>query len=315
MNRTQPLVLGIESSCDETGVGIVRGTALLTNTVSSSMDEHVRFGGVIPEDRLPGPPRRVRPHPRGGPRRGGRNARGHRRDRRHLRAGPGGGPHGGGMRGQGARRRHRKTPLRHQPPCPATSASATTWSRALQNRCPGATQRVLGLPRQPAWTPENMGALLVSGGHTEILRIRSITADVELLGSTIDDAAGEVYDKVARLLGWATRAVRRSTSSRAPATPRPSGSRAASPSQSTWGPPRRPGRTATTGPSAGSRPPSPAALNSSRPAARMSPRRTSPQPSRKPWWMRSPSKRVGLPRKRDHGGPSRWRPCSHSRLR
>ena len=52
MNSTQhhrPLVLGIESSCDETGVGIVRGTQLLTNTVSSSMDEHVRFGGVIPE--------------------------------------------------------------------------------------------------------------------------------------------------------------------------------------------------------------------------------------------------------------------------
>ena len=49
MNRTQPLVLGIESSCDETGVGLVRGTELLTNTVSSSMDEHVRFGGVIPE--------------------------------------------------------------------------------------------------------------------------------------------------------------------------------------------------------------------------------------------------------------------------
>src|SRR5215207_8597294 len=49
MNRTQPLVLGIESSCDETGVGLVRGTELLTNTVSTSMDEHVRFGGVIPE--------------------------------------------------------------------------------------------------------------------------------------------------------------------------------------------------------------------------------------------------------------------------
>ncbi|MFP3467642.1 tRNA (adenosine(37)-N6)-threonylcarbamoyltransferase complex transferase subunit TsaD, partial [Leifsonia sp. SIMBA_070] len=49
MNRTDPLVLGIESSCDETGVGIVRGGKLLTNTVSSSMDEHVRFGGVIPE--------------------------------------------------------------------------------------------------------------------------------------------------------------------------------------------------------------------------------------------------------------------------
>ena len=49
--------------------------------------------------------------------------------------------------------------------------------------------------------PENLGALLVSGGHTEILRIRNITDDVELLGSTIDDAAGEAYDKVARLLG------------------------------------------------------------------------------------------------------------------
>ena len=45
----EPLVLGIESSCDETGIGIVRGNTLLTNTVSSSMDEHVRFGGVIPE--------------------------------------------------------------------------------------------------------------------------------------------------------------------------------------------------------------------------------------------------------------------------
>ena len=44
-----PLVLGIESSCDETGFGIVRGTELLANAVASSMEEHVRFGGVIPE--------------------------------------------------------------------------------------------------------------------------------------------------------------------------------------------------------------------------------------------------------------------------
>ena len=49
MNSSNPLILGIESSCDETGVGVVRGTDLLTNTVSSSMAEHVRFGGVIPE--------------------------------------------------------------------------------------------------------------------------------------------------------------------------------------------------------------------------------------------------------------------------
>ena len=44
-----PLILGIESSCDETGVGVVRGTTLLANEVASSVAEHVRFGGVVPE--------------------------------------------------------------------------------------------------------------------------------------------------------------------------------------------------------------------------------------------------------------------------
>ncbi len=41
--------MGIESSCDETGVGIVRGTELLAHALSSSMEQHVRFGGVVPE--------------------------------------------------------------------------------------------------------------------------------------------------------------------------------------------------------------------------------------------------------------------------
>src|SRR5947207_12203781 len=44
-----PLVLGIETSCDETGVGIVRGGTLLVDAVASSVDEHARFGGVVPE--------------------------------------------------------------------------------------------------------------------------------------------------------------------------------------------------------------------------------------------------------------------------
>ena len=44
-----PLVLGIETSCDETGVGIVSGETLLVDTVASSVDEHARFGGVVPE--------------------------------------------------------------------------------------------------------------------------------------------------------------------------------------------------------------------------------------------------------------------------
>jgi N6-L-threonylcarbamoyladenine synthase len=45
----QPLVLGIESTCDETGVGIVRGNRLLANALHSSMDQHSKYGGVVPE--------------------------------------------------------------------------------------------------------------------------------------------------------------------------------------------------------------------------------------------------------------------------
>src|SRR3954464_14327429 len=45
----EPLVLGVETSCDETGVGIVRGHTLLADTVASSVEEHARFGGVVPE--------------------------------------------------------------------------------------------------------------------------------------------------------------------------------------------------------------------------------------------------------------------------
>ena len=48
--------------------------------------------------------------------------------------------------------------------------------------------------------PESVG-LLVSGGHTHLLHVRSLGEPIEELGSTVDDAAGEAYDKVARLLG------------------------------------------------------------------------------------------------------------------
>jgi N6-L-threonylcarbamoyladenine synthase len=44
-----PLVLGIETSCDETGVGLVRGGTLLADAVATSVEEHARFGGVVPE--------------------------------------------------------------------------------------------------------------------------------------------------------------------------------------------------------------------------------------------------------------------------
>ena len=44
-----PLVLGIESTCDETGVALVRGRTLLADVTASSMDAHARFGGIVPE--------------------------------------------------------------------------------------------------------------------------------------------------------------------------------------------------------------------------------------------------------------------------
>ncbi|MEV4988225.1 tRNA (adenosine(37)-N6)-threonylcarbamoyltransferase complex transferase subunit TsaD [Pseudarthrobacter sp. LMD1-1-1.1] len=185
MNRTQPLVLGIESSCDETGVGLVRGTTLLANTVSSSMDEHVRFGGVIPEIA----------------------------SRAHLDAfvptleqaladagvtldevdaiAVTSGPGLAGALMVGVCAAKALAVATGKPLFAINHLVAHVGVGLLDDRGTGRRQEL----------PENLGALLVSGGHTEILRINSITSDVELLGSTIDDAAGEAYDKVARILG------------------------------------------------------------------------------------------------------------------
>ncbi|MDY3125255.1 MAG: tRNA (adenosine(37)-N6)-threonylcarbamoyltransferase complex transferase subunit TsaD, partial [Bifidobacterium mongoliense] len=46
---SEPVVLGIESTCDETAAAVVRGRELVSNVVASSMDQHARYGGVIPE--------------------------------------------------------------------------------------------------------------------------------------------------------------------------------------------------------------------------------------------------------------------------
>ncbi|CAN7462111.1 tRNA (adenosine(37)-N6)-threonylcarbamoyltransferase complex transferase subunit TsaD [Arthrobacter sp. LjRoot14] len=180
MNRTQPLVLGIESSCDETGVGIVRGTALLSNTVSSSMEEHVRFGGVIPEIASRAHLDAFVPTLQGALADAG--VRLDDVDAIAVTSGPG--LAGALMVGV----------------C-AAKALAVATGKPLYAINHLVAHVGVGLLQEENTLPEHLGALLVSGGHTEILRIRNITDDVELLGSTIDDAAGEAYDKVARLLG------------------------------------------------------------------------------------------------------------------
>ncbi|UKA57742.1 tRNA (adenosine(37)-N6)-threonylcarbamoyltransferase complex transferase subunit TsaD [Arthrobacter sp. FW306-2-2C-D06B] len=192
MNRSriiQPLVLGIESSCDETGVGIVRGTTLLTNTVSSSMDEHVRFGGVIPEIASRAhldafvPTLQEALHEAG--------VTLDDIDAIAVTSGPG--LAGALMVGVCAAK---ALSVATGKPLYAINHLVAHVGVGLLDGAAGGTGGVSG-----GRLPENLGALLVSGGHTEILRIRSITDDVEMLGSTIDDAAGEAYDKVARLLG------------------------------------------------------------------------------------------------------------------
>ena len=185
MNRTQPLVLGIESSCDETGVGVVRGTTLLANTVSSSMDEHVRFGGVIPEIA-------ARAHvdafvPTLEQALADAGVRLADVDAIAVTSGPG--LAGALMVGVCAAKA--LAVATGKPLYAINHLVAHVGVGLLDDRATGKNQDL----------PANLGALLVSGGHTEILRIKSITSDVELLGATIDDAAGEAYDKVARILG------------------------------------------------------------------------------------------------------------------
>jgi N6-L-threonylcarbamoyladenine synthase len=175
------IILAIESSCDETGVGIARladdGTvALLADEVASSVDEHARFGGVVPEIA----------------------------SRAHLEAlGP-------------TMRRALATANVHKPDIVAATigpglagallvgvAAAKAYSAAWQ--VPFYAVNHLGghlaadvYDHGPL--PECIG-LLVSGGHTNLLHVRSLGEPIVELGSTVDDAAGEAYDKVARLLG------------------------------------------------------------------------------------------------------------------
>ncbi len=189
MNRSQPLVLGIESSCDETGVGIVRGTALLTNTVSSSMEEHVRFGGVIPEIASRAHLDAFVPTLQEALADAGVTLE----DIDAIAVTSGPGLAGALMVGVCAAKA--LAVATGKPLYAINHLVAHVGVGLLQPDDGGRRGRSTGT------LPANLGALLVSGGHTEILRIRNITDDVELLGSTIDDAAGEAYDKVARLLG------------------------------------------------------------------------------------------------------------------
>ncbi|HRA76433.1 MAG TPA: tRNA (adenosine(37)-N6)-threonylcarbamoyltransferase complex transferase subunit TsaD [Propionicimonas sp.] len=176
-----PLVLGIESSCDETGVGIVRGHDLLANEVASSVEEHVRFGGVVPEVASRAHLQAMVPALRRALATADVDLA--EVDAIAVTAGPG--LMGALVVGLSA-----------------AKALAVALNKPLYgvNHLVGHVAVDL-LDHGPL--PQPCAALLVSGGHTSLLAVGDITGDITELGATIDDAAGEAYDKVARLLGLA----------------------------------------------------------------------------------------------------------------
>jgi tRNA N6-adenosine threonylcarbamoyltransferase len=176
---TGPLVLGIETSCDETGAGLVRGHELLADAVASSVDEHARFGGVVPEVA----------------------------SRAHLEA---------------------MTPAVDRALATAGVTMADVDAIAVTAGPGLAGALLVGVAAAKAYAlslgkplygvnhlaahvavdqlehgplPAPVVALLVSGGHSSLLLVPDVAGEVKPLGATVDDAAGEAYDKVARVLG------------------------------------------------------------------------------------------------------------------
>ena len=177
----EPLILGIESSCDETGVGIVRGNDLLANEVASSMEQHVRFGGVVPEVAARAHLEALQPAIE--------TALAEAQvslaeiDAVAVTSGPG--LAGALMVGVGAAK--------------ALAVALDKPLYAVNHLVGHIAADLLDADAEPLEYPTI--ALLVSGGHTSLLLVRDLTSDVELLGETVDDAAGEAFDKIARILG------------------------------------------------------------------------------------------------------------------
>ena len=175
------IILGIESSCDETGVGIIDLAAdgtmtILADAVASSMDQHARFGGVVPEIASRAHLEAMQPVMHAALSEAGITAP----DAVAATVGP-------GLAGAllvGAS---------------AAKAYAAAWGVPFYGvNHLGGHVAVANLEGEPL--PHAI-ALLVSGGHTQLLEVTAVGKPMRELGSTLDDAAGETYDKVARLLG------------------------------------------------------------------------------------------------------------------
>ena len=177
--RRPPLILAIETSCDDTCAAVVDGPRILSNVISSQDAAHARFGGDRAGGRLAPPPRAGRAGRRGGAGRGRRLAR--RQSRRvAVTAGP-------GLIGAllvGVSTAKAIAAPRRLPLIPVDHLQGHVAANFLEPE-----------PLEPPFL-----CLVASGGHTLLAGVRDHGGH-EVLGQTLDDAAGEAFDKVARLLG------------------------------------------------------------------------------------------------------------------
>jgi N6-L-threonylcarbamoyladenine synthase len=193
--RKTGLILGIESSCDETAAAIVRsGTTALSNVVASQMSLHANYGGVVPELASREHLRNIVPVVREAMSRASAAA-GHPVTFADLDA----------------------VAVTEGPGLAGALLVGITYAKALTfgldkpliavNHLEGHIHAVLMEARERSETTMELPllALVVSGGHTHLYLARQQANDsiwtYRNVGRTVDDAAGEAYDKVAKLLG------------------------------------------------------------------------------------------------------------------
>ncbi|MFH1537369.1 MAG: tRNA (adenosine(37)-N6)-threonylcarbamoyltransferase complex transferase subunit TsaD [bacterium] len=179
MKKDKFITLGIETSCDETSVALLAGRdELLCNLIASQVELHSRFGGVVPELAARQHEAKINPLLEVATSESGVGL--DEIDLIGVTVGPG-----------------------LAVSLSVGIACARTLCSLLDVDCVGVSHLLGHLmagfmhgekPVLPAV------CLLASGGHTEIFRINS-PLDIERMGGTIDDAAGEAFDKVARMLG------------------------------------------------------------------------------------------------------------------
>ena len=186
------LVLGIETSCDETGVALYDSqSGLLADALYSQVELHARYGGVVPELASRDHVRKIVPllHTL-------LDDAGRRRadiDAVAFTAGPGliGALMVGAMVG-------RALAFGLDVPAIGVHHMEAHLLAPLMRSRPEDSGNVPLDDEKPVRPP--FTALLVSGGHTQLVQVRGI-GDYHILGESLDDAAGEAFDKAAQMLG------------------------------------------------------------------------------------------------------------------